>query len=89
MPLLGFRCALILLNPSKCQGCRTCETVCSFHHTGHKEFNPSLSSTKVSRDNDTAEITMSIDSTCDQCEGEDIPLCVKYCAYGARGVVKT
>ena len=29
---------------------------------------------------------MSVDSTCDLCEGKETPLCVKYCAYGARGM---
>ena len=79
---------MILLNPSKCQGCRICEAACGFHHSEHKEFNPSMSSTHISRDNDTAVISMSVDSTCDLCEGEETPLCVKYCAYGARGVTR-
>jgi Fe-S-cluster-containing hydrogenase component 2 len=77
---------LILLNPLKCQGCRICEAACGFHHSGHIEFNPVKSSTHISRDNDTAVISMSVDSTCDLCAGEDVPLCVKYCAYEARGV---
>jgi Fe-S-cluster-containing hydrogenase component 2 len=76
--------ALILLDPQRCRGCRICESACSFHHTKHKMFDPSRSSTHVSRDNDTAAITLSIDSTCDLCDGEETPLCVKYCAYGAR-----
>ena len=50
------------------------------------EFNPAKSSTNIRRDNDTAVISMSVDSTCDLCAGEDVPLCVKYCAYEARGV---
>ncbi len=49
-------------------------------------FSPSRSSTRVSRDNDTEVITLSMDSTCDLCEGEETPLCVKYCACGARKV---
>jgi Fe-S-cluster-containing dehydrogenase component len=79
---------LILVDQENCQGCRICETACGFHHTGHKEFNPGRSSTRVSRDNDTGKITLSIDSICDGCQNEEIPLCVKYCAYGVRGVVK-
>jgi hypothetical protein len=55
---------------------------------GHEAFNPALTSTRIHRDNDSAKITMSIDSTCDQCEGEKAPLCVKYCAYGARRVAQ-
>jgi len=78
--------SMISLDPTRCQGCRLCEAACSFHHTGHKEFNPALTSTRISRDNDNARITMSVDSTCDSCAGEKSPLCVKYCAYGARGV---
>jgi len=79
---------LLILNPERCQGCRICEMACGFHHMGHKAFNPAASSTHITRDNDTAVITMSIDSTCDLCHGEETPLCVKYCAYGARGVAK-
>jgi len=60
---------------------------CSFHHSGHKVFNPKRSSTRIARDNDTGVITMSLDATCDLCTGEDRPLCVKYCAYGAREAV--
>ena len=78
----------ILLDASRCKGCRACELACSFHHSGHKSFNPAISCTRVSRDNDTARITLSVDSTCDLCIGEERPLCVKYCAYGARSVVK-
>jgi len=73
------------LDAGRCKGCRICEMACSLHHTGHRMFSPSRSSTRVSRDNDTGRITIGIDSTCDLCEGEDQPLCVKYCAYGARG----
>ena len=79
---------MIFLNPSKCQGCRICEAACGFHHSGHIEFNPSKSSTHISRDNDTAVISMSVDSTCYLCEGDDVPLRVKSCAYEARGVIR-
>lgn len=79
---------MILLNPSRCQGCRICEAACGFHHSEHKAFDPSRSSTFISRDNDTAVITMNVDSTCDLCDGEEFALCVKYCAYGARGITR-
>lgn len=78
----------VLLDAGRCKGCRICELACSFHHSGHKAFSPSISSTRVSRDNDTARITLSVDSTCDLCSGEEQALCVKYCAYGAREVAK-
>ena len=41
---------MILLSPEKCQGCRICEAACGFHHTEHKAFDPSRSSTHLSRD---------------------------------------
>ena len=76
------------LNPKKCTGCLRCELACSFHKSGHKFFNPEISSTKITRNNDNKEIIMSIDDTCDFCIDEDIPLCVKHCVFGARGIVK-
>jgi len=76
----------MLLDPTRCKGCRLCEAACSLHHTDHEAFNPALTSTHIYRDHDSARITMSIDSTCDLCAGEEAPLCVKYCAYGARRV---
>ena len=60
--------------------------VCSFHHSGRKSFQPSTSSTKILRDNDTGHIAIELDETCDLCQGEETPLCVKYCTYGARGL---
>ena len=36
---------IIHVDPSKCTGCRLCELVCSFHHTG--VFKPSASRIKV------------------------------------------
>jgi len=47
-----------------------------------------LSSTTVSRSNENKKIIMKIDDTCDFCENEDAPLCVKYCVFGARGAIK-
>jgi Fe-S-cluster-containing hydrogenase component 2 len=80
----------IWMDPKKCKGCLRCELACSFHKSGHKLFNPALSSTRVLRNNDNKEITIIIDETCDLCqnEDEDIPLCIKYCTFGARGIIK-
>ena len=61
-----------------------CEAACGLHKTEHKAFNPALTSTHIHRDNDSGKITMSLDSSCDSCRGEETLLCVKYCAYGAR-----
>ena len=80
----------IWMDPKKCKGCLRCELTCSYHKSGHKLFNSLLSSTKVLRNNENKEITMIIDETCDLCENEneDLPLCIKYCVFGARGVMK-
>jgi len=75
----------IWLDPKRCKGCLRCELACSFHNSGHKLFSPALSSTRVTRDAENKTITLSIDSTCDLCAGEEFPLCVKACVFGARG----
>ena len=81
----GDRPLKIIRDAEACYGCRTCELACSFHHG--RVFSPEISSIKVLRNNQTARIGWSIDSTCDSCEGEVKPMCVEYCAYGAlKGV---
>jgi len=76
------------LDPKKCKGCLRCELACSFHKSGHKFFNLEISSTKIARNNDSKEIIMMIDETCDLCKNEKLPLCVKYCPFGARGIIE-
>ena len=71
----------IARNAALCYGCKTCQLVCSFHHTG--SFWPERSSIQVSRNPQTGVIRWSIDRTCDQCEREEQPLCVRYCSYNA------
>lgn len=78
----------IWMDPKKCRGCLRCELACSYHRSGHRMFNPAMSSTRVLRNNNNKEITMILDDTCDLCENEDILLCVKACVFGARGVMK-
>jgi len=78
----------IWMDPKNCRGCLRCELACSYHQSGHKMFNPNISSTRVSRNNKNKEITMILDDTCDLCETEDIFLCVKACVFGARGVLR-
>ena len=79
---------MLRLIPARCKGCRVCELACSFHHSGHKYFSPGVSSTKALRDNDTGDITIELDDTCDLCRGEETALCIKYCVYGARGLTR-
>lgn len=76
----------ISINIDLCCGCKTCQLVCSFHHT--KAFWPDKSSINISRNPQNGVVEWSINSTCDGCKGEDIPLCVKYCVYGALGFIK-
>ena len=67
-----------------CGGCRTCEMVCSFHHTG--EYNPSVSSIKILENEGKAGyVVLLLEKSgldgfvCDQCRGLARPLCVKVC----------
>ena len=64
-----------------CYGCKTCQLVCSLHHTG--SFWPERSSIQVFRNPQTGVVRWSIDETCDRCRREEQPLCVKYCSYQA------
>lgn len=84
--MLGDKAMKIVRNTEACYGCRTCELACSFHH--ERIFSPELSSIRVSRNNRTGKIEWSINSTCDSCQGETQPLCMRYCAYGALQEVK-
>ena len=77
---------MIAVDVATCTGCRLCELACSFHH--QRVFSPDLSSIRVLRNNRTGKIGLSINSTCDFCQGEEQPLCVKYCLYGALKEVK-
>jgi len=76
---------MIAIDPRACYGCRACELICSFHHTG--SFSPESSSIKIKRDEGTGKIDSKVDITCDLCKGEKQPLCAKYCFYGALKVV--
>jgi len=74
----------IVWNPALCYGCKTCQLICSFHHTG--SFWPDRSSIKVTRNPQNGVIRWSIDSTCDRCS-KNGPQCVKYCALHAINVM--
>jgi len=72
----------IVCDISHCYGCRICELTCSWHH--NRVFAPALSDIKVSKNNRTGAIEWAVDnSTCDLCNSEEEPLCIKYCAYKA------
>jgi len=71
----------IARNASLCYGCKICQLVCSFHHTG--SFWPERSSIQVFRNPQTGIVRWNVDKTCDQCGCEERPLCVRYCSYEA------
>jgi len=73
--------AKIVINDELCYGCRLCELACSYHFKGF--FSPELSSIRVSKSNFTGINKVYIDTSCDSCEEEGQPMCVKYCFYGA------
>ncbi|MDD3655891.1 MAG: hypothetical protein PHI72_03900 [Atribacterota bacterium] len=72
---------IIKRNANLCYYCKSCQLACSFHHT--RTFWPEKSSIKIYRNPVSGEAEWRIMSTCDQCSEEEIPLCVKYCSYGA------
>lgn len=68
----------IAVDLQRCTGCRACEMACSWHSAGL--FDPERSHIRVYRDNRRGEIQVVLNSTCDQCAGEEFPLCIKFCA---------
>lgn len=71
----------IIYDHSKCYACGACQLACSYHHTG--TFWPEKSSIKVSRNPQNGKIFWHVNSTCDGCRNEEVPLCVKFCIYEA------
>jgi carbon-monoxide dehydrogenase iron sulfur subunit len=70
----------IVVYPSKCRGCRSCQLACSFSH--HRVFNPAKSVIAWEREVETDHTTPMISPiACDLCGGD--PSCVKACPYGA------
>jgi ferredoxin len=70
----------ILIVPSNCRGCRSCQLACSFAH--HGVFNPSKSAIVLDRDLETAHIAPAIlPLKCDLCGGN--AACVEACPYDA------
>jgi len=73
-----LRCDLpIIADPTRCNGCLTCELRCSMAHG--KSFNPLKARIKIRRlieaDN---EFSISFTDECDNCG-----ICARYCPYGA------
>jgi NADPH-dependent glutamate synthase beta subunit-like oxidoreductase len=74
-----LRCDLpILVDPSKCAGCRTCQLRCSLRWEG--AFVPAKAKIQVTRLVGCSECEFDL-SFSDECDGCGI--CAKYCPYGA------
>lgn len=71
----------IVANTELCYGCKMCEILCSYHKQGI--FSPEGGAIRVYKDHQSGKIHWTADTTCDNCEGEEQPLCIKYCPYGA------
>jgi Fe-S-cluster-containing dehydrogenase component len=66
----------VIVNNTKCTGCRTCEIVCSLVNDG--ECNPELARLKVYYDPFTAETRIEVGPKCMVCQE-----CIKWCPTGA------
>lgn len=66
---------VLLVQPEKCTGCRTCEMMCSFTHTG--EFNPTRSRITVFNFD---KVGFSSPIVCQQCS---VAACMAVCPVGA------
>jgi carbon-monoxide dehydrogenase iron sulfur subunit len=70
----------LVIDPSRCRGCRSCQLACSF--TKYDEYNPSRSCIDLERDLQTEKTSPLIRTLCcDLCEGH--PACADACTYGA------
>lgn len=68
------------ISPANCRGCHSCQLACSSAHG--KQFSPSESYIRISRDVETTDTAPIIDTLrCDLCGGE--PACAEACPYGA------
>ena len=76
-----FLAVKLVVNINSCYACRTCELACSFHHS--KTFSPEISSIKVTTNVFEGRICANIDSSCDLCADEKVPMCIMLCPYGA------
>ena len=65
---------------AQCCGCKLCVLGCSYHRTG--AFNPDESFIEVERDFETSRVSWKLDSACDGCRDEAVPVCVVFCPYG-------
>src|SRR5512136_2388369 len=68
---------IIVKDLNQCNGCRICEMICSFAHTG--QFQPSKSMIRIHKIEVKGLDMPVIDQSCDLCKDEKSPQCVRYC----------
>jgi len=71
----------VAVDVEKCNGCRTCELVCSLHLSGM--FDPYSSAIRIVRPDVHGPISSEIRDGCDLCSGLSIPYCVEFCPTDA------
>jgi len=71
----------IFMNLGKCTACRSCELMCSYHHTGG--FSTSESSIVIERNDIEGTLSYHFSNTCDLCAELEIPACVAACTTHA------
>ena len=65
----------IRADPARCTGCRRCQLICAYYHTGRFGIDP----TRIHiREALHGGVDITFSDACDQC-GQ----CVSYCVYGA------
>jgi Fe-S-cluster-containing hydrogenase component 2 len=67
----------LFMDPAKCTACRSCELMCSFHHSG--VFSTKDSSIIIKRNDNEGIFGYYFLSTCDLCSDLEIPMCVEAC----------
>jgi len=79
-PLRSIGHGRLIIRPSACRGCRSCQLACSFEKT--RRFNPGRSMIVMERNLADGRVAPMIKPIgCDLCGGD--PACAKACRYGA------
>ena len=72
----------------KCTGCQACVIACSYHRSNIFSIGGG-SCIEVNRDNKEGIIEIIYDSfCCDMCEGDDGPICIKFCSPQAIRIIR-
>ncbi len=67
----------IIAEPRLCTSCMACELACGFRWS--KKMDPSHSTIRVRRNNDSGLVDIDVLDGCDACRGIEVPMCVSVC----------